>query len=816
MSGEPWPAPGARWPSRRHPVDRRVPAAAPLIAVLLSLIAVVFGAVSPASATAVPASPSAVAPVPGRAPAAAAATPATAPHASPPASPAREPAAAVSPPASAAGEPAVASVSVSAAGEPAVASAPPAAAAAAPQPREARSGTVSPADQAQRVAVIGVPGLRWGDLDPERTPNLWQLATEGAVASLSTRTIPPEGTSVNCPVAGWLTVSAGQRAAAPGPGCPPAPEPVRAADGSATVPGWSELAALQRSSAYQARIGLLGQAITAAGGRVAAVGPGAALAAADQNGRVATYARTPGELPDLTPYAAVFAEAGEIARAWWRAGQGRAVELDDAARATAVRAADRTVGELLRHLPPETLVLVAGLSDAGSLAHLHVAIALGPGRGEPYWRSTLTAASTRQDALVTITDVTATVTHVLGLPTPEGAVGRPWRPAGPAPEDPVAELAAADLAPPPPPPQLAFYGIAAAVVRRFRRMLTAVQVVAVVSGAVPVATFLAQLVPWWSAGRPMLALNAVILGFAVLIAGLAFAGPWRRHVLGPLTVVAGVSSLTLLIDVMTGSHLQVNAVTGYEPVTGGRFYGFGNIAFAVFATGTILFLAGLWRLRGGLLRPVVLGYALFAIVVDGWPGWGADFGGVPSFVLGVAVFALLAFGLRISPGRLGLIALGGAVLIAALSVADWLRPADRRTHLGAFVDRVLAGEGWPIVTRKLSAMLNTLGNVWLTLLALVAVAFLFLVLHKPSRWGASALSQAYGRAPELRAGLFGALATAICGFVLNDSGIAIPAMALTVAVPLTLAAAVRALRLGPPTTADRSSAESARTAPPTP
>jgi len=828
MSGEPWPAPGARWPSRRHPVDRRVPAAAPLIAVLLSLIAVVFGAVSPASATAVPASPSAVAPVPGRAPAAAAATPATAPHASPPASPAREPAAAVSPPASAAGEPAVASVSVSAAGEPAVASAPPAAAAAAPQPREARSGTVSPADQAQRVAVIGVPGLRWGDLDPERTPNLWQLATEGAVASLSTRTIPPEGTSVNCPVAGWLTVSAGQRAAAPGPGCPPAPEPVRAADGSATVPGWSELAALQRSSAYQASIGLLGQAITAAGGRVAAVGPGAALAAADQNGRVATYARTPGELPDLTPYAAVFAEAGEIARAWWRAGQGRAVELDDAARATAVRAADRTVGELLRHLPPETLVLVAGLSDAGSLAHLHVAIALGPGRGEPYWRSTLTAASTRQDALVTITDVTATVTHVLGLPTPEGAVGRPWRPAGPAPEDPVAELAAADLAGQVLREirpsfytalvivQLAFYGIAAAVVRRFRRMLTAVQVVAVVSGAVPVATFLAQLVPWWSAGRPMLALNAVILGFAVLIAGLAFAGPWRRHVLGPLTVVAGVSSLTLLIDVMTGSHLQVNAVTGYEPVTGGRFYGFGNIAFAVFATGTILFLAGLWRLRGGLLRPVVLGYALFAIVVDGWPGWGADFGGVPSFVLGVAVFALLAFGLRISPGRLGLIALGGAVLIAALSVADWLRPADRRTHLGAFVDRVLAGEGWPIVTRKLSAMLNTLGNVWLTLLALVAVAFLFLVLHKPSRWGASALSQAYGRAPELRAGLFGALATAICGFVLNDSGIAIPAMALTVAVPLTLAAAVRALRLGPPTTADRSSAESARTAPPTP
>lgn len=93
----------------------------------------------------------------------------------------------------------------------------------------------------------------------------------------------------------------------------------------------------------------------------------------------------------------------------------------------------------------------------------------------------------------------------------------------------------------------------------------------------------------------------------------------------------------------------------------------------------------------------------------------------------------------------------------------------------------------------------TVGNWSLTLLSVVALAFLFLVLTRPSRWGAPALGQAYGLAPTLRAGLFGALTCALVGFLMNDSGIAIPAMALTVAVPLTLAACVRALQLATPT-----------------
>lgn len=715
----------------------------------------------------------------------------------------------------------------------------------------------------ERVVVIGVPGLEWGDLDPERTPNLWRLVGEGGSASMSTRAVPPPDRGITCPVAGWLTVSAGQRAGAPGAGCALPRTPEATSDGGASVPGWDELSAFNATTAYRPVLGQLGRLAAGAGLKVAAVGPGAALAAADTSGKIAKYAANIEELGELSPYGLIVVEADDLARAWIGGGltpDGVPVAMTAQTRREAVARADRVVGAVLDRLPPPhaaatptsestrpqeagsgTTVLLGGLADTSAAPHLHVAIARGPSPGGgPYPRGYLTATSTRQDGLVANTDLTATAIDLLGLRAPNGVVGRAWQSQEPSGE-PVAatvrRLADDDLASQVlrevrgpffavfVAVQILFYLLAAVAIRRGwggSRALTAVQVVAVVSGAIAVSTFLAQLVPWWSLPAPMAAVIVTILGFACVIAGVAFAGPWRTHPLGPLTVVAAITSTALLADVMTGSVLQVNAVTGYEPVTGGRFYGFSNIAFAVYSAGTILALAGTaqWlisRGRRGLALAVCVAYGGLAVFADGWPAWGADFGGVPAFLVGVAVFVILLAGGRVSPVKLGLAGLAGVLLIGSIAVADWRRPADQRTHLGAFVQQVLDGEAWTVVGRKFGAMIGvTVGNWSLSLLTLVALAFLFLVLDRPSRWGASALGRAYALSPALRAGLIGALACALIGFLMNDSGIAIPAMALTVAVPLTLAASVRALALSPPSTPGRSSTPAASTAPPAP
>ena len=63
---------------------------------------------------------------------------------------------------------------------------------------------------AGQTVVFGIPGLTIDDIDPERTPNLFRLLSEGAAANLNVRTIG----SATCPASGWLSFGAGARAQA--------------------------------------------------------------------------------------------------------------------------------------------------------------------------------------------------------------------------------------------------------------------------------------------------------------------------------------------------------------------------------------------------------------------------------------------------------------------------------------------------------------------------------------------------------------------------------------------------------------------------
>ena len=85
-----------------------------------------------------------------------------------------------------------------------------------------------------RLVVVGAPGLSWSDLDGGDLPALDALASEGALGSLTVRAVRSRA----CAVDGWLTLSAGRRAAdVPGP----CREPLPVVDGS--VPRWAEYVA---------------------------------------------------------------------------------------------------------------------------------------------------------------------------------------------------------------------------------------------------------------------------------------------------------------------------------------------------------------------------------------------------------------------------------------------------------------------------------------------------------------------------------------------------------------------------------------------
>ncbi|MFC5180801.1 alkaline phosphatase family protein [Actinomadura harenae] len=602
-----------------------------------------------------------------------------------------------------------------------------------PVPASAEAGTGP-----RPVVVLGVRALSWADITPGGTPNLWRLAGRAGLANVSVRTVR----DTTCPADGWLTLSAGQRASV---------------DDCAHPSPFAVLRERNRHGRYRADVGALGSAFHAAGLRTAASGPDAALGAADATGQVDT-ASTPAALT--------------------------LVDVENAREADAA----------LRGVPADAAVFVVGISDAPGHAALHPLLTSGDATRY------LTSASTRRTGLVTLTDLTPSILAAAGLRPTAAMIGEAWRPAGGrvAPERAVRRLAGdaeaarigenlrgpfwtATIA-----IELALLVPLLIAGRRWPRLRAVTRVLALAAMAVPQATYLVDLFPWHTA-------SSLVTGIAVLTAVLGLAASRLPSPVAGAVAVAGTTAAVSALDVLTGSRLQWNSLTGYNGIVAGRFYGLSNLAFAVFATSVLLAvtlaagpLAERGRRRAAVLA--VAGTGLAALAITAWPDAGAKFGGTLAFAPGIAVSALVIAGRRISPAKLGLGCAAGVAAVTALVLADHARPAAAQTHLGRFATRVGDGEAGAIVGRKLDAMLHTVGgSVPLTVAALAVVAVLAGLALRPPRPVAAWLA-GHG---TLRAGLAGVAATAAVGAVVQDSGFAVPSMALRLTVPLLVALAPR-------------------------
>lgn len=690
----------------------------------------------------------------------------------------------------------------------------------------AQDGSAGPAAgratvSAQRGAVIliGAGGLTWTDVRPDTTPALWTFLRDGSSAALSVRSVNTN----TCPVDGWLALSAGSRAA--GPSLQGSPErsktapcpPVPVVD-SGVVPGWSAYVRAAAAKKFGARPGLLGEHLASHGVCVQAVGPGAGVGAAFTSGAVPRYAAfDPAALtPALTACPVTLVDVGSV-----RDPDDLPAGEDGPAgsRAAQVRDLDARIGEVLRSAPSGADLIVAGLSDAGRTERLRLLAAQGP----HYPSGTLESPSTRQPGLAQAADLTVTLMAAAGVPVPDQLGGAALRRI-PAPDNSEAQArdrlrslvdydqASHEVHALVPPffntfviAQVVIYALVLLVWKRDYgstgqrlRMLRLVRRVAVCAAAVPAATFLANLLPWWRFPVPMLAVVLCVGLFVAVIAALALLGPWARTLMGPLAVVSAATMVVLAGDVVTGSRLQLSSLMGLQPVVGGRYYGMGNTTFALFATSTLLLCIAVSHhlVRAGRQRAAavaVAGIGLAAVVVDGAPFWGADGGGPPALLPGVAFLVLSILQVRITWRRAAAIAAGTVALFLLVGVLDWLRPVESRSHLGRFVQAVLDGGALDIVTRKLDQNLSILVSSWMTPLVPIALAFVIYVLARPTSWGSRALQRAFDQAPTLRPGLVALLVTLSIGFAVNDSGVAVPANGATIAVPLIIAASVRVL-----------------------
>jgi hypothetical protein len=664
--------------------------------------------------------------------------------------------------------------------------------------------------RAEHVIVVGAAGLRWQDVSATDTPTLARLAETGSVGTLSARTVP----AVACPGEGWLTLGAGSFAAVRSPkdirdadGCAkrepssvehgkePA-DPSKHAGPPGRISDAERLRVLNHALRFDAHIGLLGDSVDC----VSAVGRGAALAGADSDGQVDHYLdRLPDDPSALLRRCPVSLVSDPPLS-----------DTSASERRADLKQLDSDLAGIDRHRPANTVVIIAGVSQSQSTqARLQVAIAQGPG----FTGGWLHSPSTRRLPYVQLVDIAPTVMGLLGVTPAQDPAGRIWRgnvggrPASlhatkarlvDAEHHALAQQDAQVW-------YLVGFGVLCGVVavligwllfqrrrgkhgRSRDRVLRLAAVAAVGLATVPVASSLANLVPWWRARWPLLAATAVVLAIVSAVVGALWLVRSRvseRHRI-PVTVlgVAGLTAAVFIVDALTGCWLQLDSLLGYNPLLAGRFAGFGNPGFAVFGTAAVL-LAGFAAQGHRRWVSLLITFAIAApvVAVEGFPQWGADVGGILTLVPAFVVLGLLAARTAVTWSRLALAGVVAVGLVLLVGWLDYLRPEDTQTHFGHFFGGLLDGSAWSAIRRKLLANAEVLLLGPHTVLALVLVILLIVAIFRPP----PVLATAYEASPPLRPALVAIAVLSIAGFATNDSGIIVPSVVMTVAGPLALA-----------------------------
>jgi len=595
-----------------------------------------------------------------------------------------------------------------------------------------------------RVVVVGVTGR------PNLTPaDRVVLSSHLGDAQAGAVSIRPRYVG-DCAAAGWTTLGAGRRAAVGGL-CTPQVE-------SGKVTDWSARQAAAAARRGDAQLGTLAGSVK---GCVAAVGPGAALAAAKPDGSVGAY-QSPQE----------FLAGGMKTNC--------PITIVDAGPRS-----DQIISQLANRKDITLIVTGVGPNPGSDDPSLQVIYRLGTTL--PGW---LTSASTRRDGIVTLPDLTRTLIDFGGPTSSSVAVdGSPF-----AVYDAnltvdgidakLSSIAALSDAAPIGYIALGLAGAVLFVIMVFwvvRGKFELPKLILTLGGVLAAAMMLTGAAPWQYSDSPALFLSVLVALWLVILTPLAL-------LVGRLASVPNIIAATAItvaaftVDAALGAVMQPGSMLNSRPIYGLRWYGFGNVTFAAYASAGLI-LAGYIAhrclavgRRGAAMAAVgAIGFGI--VICEGWPSMGSDFGGVVALTPAVLWLMLGLSGVRMT--WLKVLAIGGSAVlaVAVISILDWRRGPDRRTHLGNFVQRILDGDALDVISRKAVASAETIFSI-VGIGSLLIGVVLWIVIF---RFVVPRISSEFS---TLRSTLIAALIVAIVGTLLNDSGIFVW---LTVTAQITVA-----------------------------
>ncbi len=176
--------------------------------------------------------------------------------------------------------------------------------------------------------------------------------------------------------------------------------------------------------------------------------------------------------------------------------------------------------------------------------------------------------------------------------------------------------------------------------------------------------------------------------------------------------------------------------------------------------------------------------ALFAVIACGWPQFGAKVGGTIAIAPCALLLLMAMAGIRITVRRVALVLGSGVALFAVFALINYLVPATGQSDIGSFAGNLVHGHSGGLLLRKLSSML---GSTSLSPAVPPIIILVGLILLRPSWFAVKAVPRGYAAEPLLAMTLAMMWLVCVLGWFADDSGIAVPANALPLALPLGIA-----------------------------
>ncbi|MEU6857494.1 hypothetical protein AB0B28_01260 [Glycomyces sp. NPDC046736] len=649
------------------------------------------------------------------------------------------------------------------------------------------------------VVVLGVGGLSWTDIDAATTPNLTELARNGALAELNT----DSGRNFTCTFDGWLTFSAGAPAVAAPYGdasdCGEVDgDQITDDEDSATVDDMADLVALNRNLEQGAELGMLAAGTSCA----TAIGPGAAYATANSVGRVGDYRPAFPAADDLPE---------TLAECPLTVVDGGVLPIDPQLRASALDRLDETVGSLQAARGENSALIVTGIGQVEEPNRLLAAVANFADQDG----HNLIDLPAERPGYLRLTDLTATVLTLLGAPPPDTATGTAagvtddalsYEERQAVFDDTDTRLIAAAVAAPATQwlQVLLFLALTFVAWPLLHLLRSAGQpgvkppplwlmrlniITALVCALFVGAALLADFFGWWSASSPGLVGPLTALGIAVVCAFVAIFLPGRH---GPASLMVSVSAFGIIVTVLAmliHTEDPLGTLLGDYTVADSASNELGPVATGMFIASLWLLAAvAAWRLPRGYQSPVMAGIGVLGVLVVSAGFLGDSVPASVAIIIGICLASALATGGWITFSRFVWSGLAGAAVLLGLSWIDYQRPVAERGQLGAFLGDIL-GDTNGVIASGLGSNIVAIFTSPLSVLTVMAGAYCWLVLLRPG----GGLRRAWGLYPPLRGAFAAAIVGSAAAGLLLGKGLMSLGAALAVMVPLAVIMSHRVL-----------------------